>query len=171
MFKPPRNPTVGLTPNHNPTTPRAPVAVANSNAPLLLINPRTSGLFRVRLIMASYFGSKSMLRALAEALQRAVPEVRNTRVKADRDGEVVFVGSSRAGTGYNEYAADVVRTIRKDSLGFDSERQVVKSRRRDVAGIAADREERWEDASRGRGLSVCDSCFRRFLRRWGGSSS
>jgi hypothetical protein len=40
-----------------------------------------------------------MLRAFAEAQHNAVPDVRKTRVNADREGDAVVVGRRRAGTG------------------------------------------------------------------------
>jgi len=63
----------------------------------------------------------------------------------------------------------VVKTIRKESRGLESDKQVVNNRRRDVAGIAAEIVERREEASRGRGVSARASFFRRFLLRCGGS--
>lgn len=131
-----------MTPNHRLPTPSAPAAVAKRDAPFLLINPRTKGRFRVRLIIASYFGSNSIFKAFAEALQSAVPDVRKIKVIADNEGEAVVVGKRSVGTGYSEYAVAVVRTIRKERRGFESERQVVASRRKDAAGIVADIVER-----------------------------
>jgi hypothetical protein len=83
---------------------------------------RTSGLLRVRLILASWAGSRSILKALAEEAHNVVPVVRNSSVSVEREGVAVAVGASRPGTGYNEYAAVDVRTTRKLSRGFDSER-------------------------------------------------
>jgi len=40
-----------------------------------------------------------MFSVLADAQANAVPLVRNTSVKADKDGDVVVDGNSRAGTG------------------------------------------------------------------------
>ena len=40
-----------------------------------------------------------MLSVFAEAAQSAVPEVRKTRVRAEREGEVVVVESRRDGVG------------------------------------------------------------------------
>ncbi len=120
--------------------------------------------------MASYFGSNSMFRAFAEALQSAVPDVRKTRVNADREGEAVVVGNRRAGTGYMEYAVAVVSTMRKERRGFDNERHVVASLRKDVAGIAADMVERREETSSGRGVSARASSFNRFFLRCEGSA-
>lgn len=92
--------------------------------------------------MASYFGSNSIFKAFAEALQSAVPDVRKTRVKADKEGEAVVVANRRAGTGYSEYAVAVVRMIRKERRGFESERHIVANRRKDVSGMVADIVER-----------------------------
>ena len=110
-----------------------------------------------------------MFKAFADAQQSAVPEVRNMRVRADRDGDAVEDGRSSAGTGYREYAVAVVRTIKNDRRGFERERQVVSSRRRDVAGMVEDRVERRDDASRGRGVSALILSFLCFLLRWGSS--
>ena len=108
-----------------------------------------------------------MFRAFAEAQQRAVPEVRKMRVRADRDGDAVLDGRRSVGTGYNEYAVAVVNTIRNERRGFERERQVVSSRRRDVAGMVEDKAERREDASRGRGTSASVPFLNRFLFRCG----
>ena len=108
-----------------------------------------------------------MFRAFAEAQQRAVPEVRKMRVRADREGDAVLDGRSSVGTGYNEYAVAVVNTIRNERRGFERERQVVSSRRKDVAGMVEDRVERREDASRGRGASASVPILNRFLFRCG----
>ncbi len=110
-----------------------------------------------------------MFKAFAEAQQSAVPEVRKMRVKADREGDAVDDGKRSAGTGYNEYAVAVVRTIKKERRGFERERQVVSSRRRDVAGMVEDKVERRDDASRGRGGSTLLPSFMRFLLRCGSS--
>jgi len=120
--------------------------------------------------MASYFGSNSIFKAFAEALQSAVPDVRNTRVNADKEGEAVVVGNRSAGTGYSEYAEAVVRTIRKERRGFESARHVVASLRKDVAGMVADIVERREEASSGRGVSARASSFKRFRLRCGSSA-
>ena len=108
-----------------------------------------------------------MFRAFAEAQQRAVPEVRKMRVRADREGDAVLDGRSSVGTGYNEYAVAVVNTIRNERRGFERERQVVSSRRKDVAGMVEDKAERREDASRGRGASASVPILNRFLFRCG----
>lgn len=81
----------------------------------------------------------SMFKALAEAEHNAVPPVRKTRVRAEREGETVVEGSSTAGTGYREYAVAVVSTIRNVSRGFDRDRRVVNRRRSEVGGREVDR--------------------------------
>lgn len=108
-----------------------------------------------------------MFRAFAEAQQRAVPEVRKMRVRADREGDAVLDGRRSVGTGYNEYAVAVVNTIRNERRGFERERQVVSSRRRDVAGMVEDKAERREDASRGRGTSASVPFLNRLFFRCG----
>ena len=89
------------------------------------------------------------------------------RVRADREGDAVLDGRSSVGTGYSEYAVAVVNTIRKERRGFERERQVVSSRRRDVAGMVEDKVERREDASRGREASASVPSFKRLLFRCG----
>ena len=69
-----------------------------------------------------------MFRALADAQVRDVPNVRKRSVSALRDGVSVMDGDSIAGTGYKEYADVVVRTIRKESRGFESASKVLKRR-------------------------------------------
>ena len=96
---PPRKATVGLTPKWRPATPRMAVAAAKRTALRFEIRPRTSGRLRVRDIFASCSGSRAMLRVFAEAAHKAVPEVRKTRVRAERDGEVVVVERRRDGVG------------------------------------------------------------------------
>ena len=73
--------------------------MAKTRAPVGLISFRTSGRLRVRLILASWAGSRSMLRALADEQHSAVPVVRKRRVRVERDGAAVTVGARRAGTG------------------------------------------------------------------------
>lgn len=75
-----------------------------------------------------------MFKAFADAVHKAVPDVRNKSVSVDREGVAVAAGASRPGTGYNEYAAVPVRTIKKESRGFDSERYAVRTRRIDRCG-------------------------------------
>lgn len=76
-----------------------PANTAKIAAPLVLINPLTKGLFRVRVISASHFGSYSMLNALADAAQRAVPVVRNKSVRVESEGACVRLGCRSSGTG------------------------------------------------------------------------
>lgn len=83
---------------------------------------RTNGRFRVRLILASCSGSKSIFRELALAEAKAVPVVRKSNVKVDNDGDAVVDGRRRAGTGKSEYAVVVVRTMRNDNRGLDKDR-------------------------------------------------
>lgn len=113
---------VGLTPYHKIPVPKMPVAMAKRTAARLLTSPRTSGLFRVRLIFASYEGSKSMLSVFAEAIVRKVPPVRYRNVSALREGASVTDVLRRAGTGYAEYEAALVRTTRKASRGLERAR-------------------------------------------------
>lgn len=94
---------------------------------------RTSGLLRVRVIRASYFGSKSMFRVLAEAEERKVPVVKYANVRVDADKVVaearLAVVVRMSGMGYSEYAAVLVSTIRKERRGFERERYVATMRR------------------------------------------
>jgi hypothetical protein len=88
---------------------------------------RTRGLLRVRVIRASYLGSKSMLRVLAEAEDRNVPVVRYASVSVEADRVVVVearlaVVVRMSGMGYREYAAVLVSTIRKERRGLERER-------------------------------------------------
>ena len=67
-----------------------------------------------------------------------------------------------------------MRTIRKESRGFERARQVVRSRRKDLAGKVAELVVRREGASGGRGASIAAAAacsFKRFLRRCGGSET
>lgn len=63
-----------------------------------------------------------MFKELADAAESAVPVVRKRSVSVERDGDAVVEGRRRAGTGYNEYAVVVVRTMRKESRGFERAR-------------------------------------------------
>jgi hypothetical protein len=87
---------------------------------------RTRGLLRVRVMRASYLGSKSMFRVLAEADERNVPVVRYASVRVDADKVVVearlAVVVRMSGIGYKEYAAVLVRTIKKERRGFERDR-------------------------------------------------
>lgn len=96
------------------------------------------GRLRVRLILASCSGSKTMFSAFAEAEHNAVPVVRSTKVMADRDDEVVADGRRRSGVGYREYAAAVVSTIRNERRGLERDRQALRSRRSEVRGCEED---------------------------------
>ena len=91
-----------------------------------------------------------------------------------RDGAAVAVVLRRAGTGYIEYDAVVVKTIRKARRGLDSARYVETVRRRDLAGAAAAVLDSVDEASGGRGTSTTSTAvavaFNRFRRRCGGSS-
>jgi hypothetical protein len=64
----------------------------------------------------------SILNAFAEDEHRAVPVVRNSSVRVEREGVAVAAGARRPGTGYREYAAVAVRTTRKLRRGFERER-------------------------------------------------
>ena len=81
---------------------------------------------------------------------------------------------SSASTGYIEYEAVVVRTMRNARRGFVNARYMEKVRLNDFAGAAAALWDRVEDASGGKGVSspACSeaTAFRRFLLRCGGSS-
>jgi hypothetical protein len=72
--------------------------------------------------LASCWGSMSIFSEFAEAQHSAVPVVRNTSVRAERDGEAVAAGRRTEGTGYREYAAALVRTIRNESRGLERAR-------------------------------------------------
>lgn len=116
-----------------------------------------------------------MFSALAEAMHEKVPVVRKSRVRVLSDGASVTDVLNSAGTGYIEYDAVVVRTIRKASRGLDKARYVETSLRKDLAGAAAASRDSVDDASGGRGLSatlpaIAASSFKRFRRRCGGSS-
>ena len=102
MLRPPSAATVGLTPNSSKPRPPIPVTAAKRVVAPGVTKPRTNGRFRVRLIMASYFGSNSMLSVFALADDRAVPIVKNSKVRVDSDGDAVVDGSSNAGTGKSE---------------------------------------------------------------------
>src|SRR4051812_49247223 len=88
MLKAPRNATVGLTPRWRAAMPVAPERRAKKRAARRVIRCRTSGRLRVRDMRASVAGSYSMLRALADEEQRAVPAVRKARVSGEREGAV-----------------------------------------------------------------------------------
>lgn len=81
--------TVGLVPRYKRPRPTEPVVKANREAAGLVTSLRTRGLLRVRLIRASYLGSKSMFRVLAEAQVRNVPVARYANVSVDADKVLV----------------------------------------------------------------------------------
>lgn len=103
-----------------------PVVKAKIEAEVGVTSFRTRGLLRVRVMRASYLGSKSMLRVLAEAEVRNVPVVRYASVSVEADKVVVearlAVVVRMSGMGYKEYAAVLVSTIRKERRGFERER-------------------------------------------------
>ena len=91
-----------------------------------------------------------------------------------RDGAAVAVVLSSAGTGYIEYDAVVVKTIRNARRGFVSAKYVENARLSDLAGAAAALCDSVEEASGGNGASarlgaIADT-FKRLRRRWGSSS-
>lgn len=88
---------------------------------------------------------------------RDVPNVRKSSVRALSDGVSVMDGDSIAGTGYKEYADVVVRTIRKESRGFDSARSVLKSRFIEFFAAASDCVVRIEAASSCVRTGSCES--------------
>ena len=91
-----------------------------------------------------------------------------------RDGASIAVEDSKAGTGYIEYDAVVVSTIRNANRGFDNAMYVEISLLSDFAGAAAAVRDNVDEASGGRGIStVSDSivaAFNLLRRRCGGSS-
>lgn len=81
----------------------------------------------MRVIKASYLGSKSMLKVFAQAHDRKVPVVRKRRVMVDVENEVSTdeaVVERMSGMGYNEYAEVVVSRIKKDKRGFVRDKYV-----------------------------------------------
>ena len=153
--------------------PRTPVARANKKAALVLMRPRTRGLFFVRLILASYAGSNSMLSVFADAMVKNVPLVRKPNVSVLRDGAAVADVLSKPGTGYMEYDAVVVNTMRKASRGLERARKVLIVRLSDLEGASDAARERVEEASGGSCCSASrasSSSFNRFRLRCGGSS-
>lgn len=163
---------VGLTPYHRMLVPRTPVARANRKAARVLMSPRTKGLFLVRLILASNAGSNSMLSVFADAMVKNVPLVRKPSVRVLSDGAAVADVLSRPGTGYMEYDAVVVNTIRKASRGLQRARKVLTVRLSDLEGASDAARERVEEASGGSCCSASNasaSSFNRFRLRCGGS--
>ena len=63
-----------------------------------------------------------MFKVFAEAICKKVPLVRKSKVRVLSDGASVTEVLRRAGTGYIEYDAVVVRTTRNARRGLDSER-------------------------------------------------
>lgn len=77
--------TVGLVPRNKRPRPAVPVVRENRDAAAGVTSLRTRGLLHVRLMRASYLGSRSMFRVLAEAQLRNVPVVRYANVSVDAD--------------------------------------------------------------------------------------
>lgn len=104
---------------------------------------------------ASYLGSKSMLKAFAEAHERKVPDVRKRNVNVEVERVVLLsaidvVDDNRSDMGYREYADVVVRRIKKESRGFESDRYVANFLRHTaVCGRAAAVVASLEEASKG----------------------
>lgn len=86
MLLAPSTAVVGFTPYQSVPVPRTAVATAKMIALRVLMSPRTRGRLRVRDIWASYAGSRSMFRVLADAMVPKVPVVRKKSVKVDKDG-------------------------------------------------------------------------------------
>jgi hypothetical protein len=95
----PKAETVGLTPKYKEPTPTAPATIPNITALRLEIKFLTSGRVLVRVIIASVEVSYIMLNVFALAEQRAVPVVRNRRVRGLRLVVSVANGLSISGTG------------------------------------------------------------------------
>ena len=135
MFRAERKATVEFTPEYSRPIPAEPVRMAKARAARGVSRPRTSGLVRVLDIFASWAGSRSMLRAFAQALESAVPAHRLRRVSGERlmEAEIGLIG-----TGNSAYAVVVVRTVRAVSRGLDKERYVKNRWRRECLGSAAD---------------------------------
>ena len=68
---------------------------------------------------------------------RNVPLVKYSHVRVLSDGAAVTLVLSRAGTGYIEYDAVVVSTMRNASRGFERARYVDMVRLSDLLGAAA----------------------------------
>lgn len=115
-----------------------------------------------------------MLSVFADAMVKNVPLVRKPSVSVLRDGAAVAEVLRRSGTGYMEYEAVVVNTIRKASRGLVRARYVLMVRLRDLEGASDAARERVEDASGGScwsasGVIASAASFNRFRRRCGGS--
>lgn len=127
MLRAERPATVGLVPRPSRSNPDVPQRRAKTTAARGEMSFRTKGLFRVRVIKASYLGSKSILKVLAQAHDKKVPVVRKRRVNVDVDKEVSTaeaVVERMSGMGYKEYAEVVVRRIKKDNRGLVRDRYV-----------------------------------------------
>lgn len=116
-----------------------------------------------------------MLSALADAQVRDVPNVRKSSVNALREGVSVIDGDSIAGTGYNEYAEVVVRTMRNESRGFDNASKVLNRRFMEFFAVASACVVRIDAASSWVRTGSCDSAaaasrFSRCLFLCGSSS-
>ena len=100
--------------------------------------------------------------------------MRKARVSVLKDGAAVAEVLSNAGTGYMEYEAVVVSTIKNANRGLESARYVEMARRRDLGAAAEAASDSVDEASSGNGISAIPpasaSCFNRFLRRCGGSA-
>jgi hypothetical protein len=88
-----------------------------------------------------------MFRVLADALERAVPAVRKSRVSVESEGVAVIDGERTAGTGYKLYEAAVVKTMRKVKFGFESDKYVVNKRRKEFVGNVCESIERRDEPS------------------------
>lgn len=116
-----------------------------------------------------------MFSVFADAMVKKVPLVRNPKVRVLSDGAAVADVLRRPGTGYIEYEAVVVNTIRKASRGLDSARYVLIVRFNDFCGASDAARESVDDASGGNCCSAEDasasaaSSFSRFRLLWGGS--
>jgi len=101
-----------------------------------------------------------------------VPLVRKPSVSVLRDGAAVADVLSRPGTGYMEYDAVVVNTMRKASRGLERARKVLIVRLSDLEGASDAARESVEEASGGSCCSASNasaSSFNRFRLRCGGS--
>lgn len=111
-----------------------------------------------------------MFSVFAEAIVKNVPVVKKPRVSVLRDGAAVAEVLSNAGTGYIEYEAVVVNTMRKASRGLERARKVLMERLRDFEGASDAARERVEDASGGNcwsaaGTAASVASFNRFRLR------
>ena len=105
MLSAERKATVSFVPSDSRVRPVVPVANAKTDAACGDISFRTSGLFRVRDIIASYLGSMSILRVFADAEDKNVPVVRKRSVKVDVEsvvGDRSDVALIMSGIGYSE---------------------------------------------------------------------